>query len=118
MLIQALLVFMCIDYVTGLLSAIRDKRVNSEVMWWGGIRKGVVLSVVAIAAFCDSILGMDPPVLRALAIYFYMGREGISILENIGKLGVPLPAFIRSIFEQLRDRGGDEDKRGGDNHGA
>lgn len=114
MLIQFLIILMTIDYITGLLTAIRLKKVSSEVMFWGGIRKGIVIVVVAIAAMCDNLLGMEPPVLRALAIYFYMGREGISILENIANLGVPLPAFIRNIFEQIKDRGGEEEKRGED----
>ena len=112
MLIQALLIFMAIDYMTGVLSAVRNKKLNSEIMFWGGIRKGIVIVVVVIAAACDTLLALDPPVLRALAIWFYIAREGISIFENIGKLGVPLPYSILKVFEQLRDRGGDEAEKG------
>jgi toxin secretion/phage lysis holin len=114
MLIQALVIFMAIDYVTGVLAAIKNKKLNSEIMYWGGIRKGVVIVVVVIAAACDSLLALDPPLLRALAIWFYIAREGISIFENIGKLGVPLPYSILKVFEQLRDRGGDEIEKGDD----
>jgi toxin secretion/phage lysis holin len=110
MLLQALLVFMALDYVTGFLAAVKQKRVNSEVMYWGGIRKGVVIVVVVIAASCDTLLGLDPPILRALAIWFYIGREGISIFENIGKLGVPLPYHVIRVFEQIKQRGGEEHK--------
>lgn len=118
MLIQALLVFMALDYITGFLAAIKQKRVNSEVMYWGGIRKGVVIVVVVIASSCDTLLGLDPPILRALAIWFYIGREGISIFENVGKLGVPLPHNVVRVFEQIKQRGGEEHKpekkRGGE----
>jgi toxin secretion/phage lysis holin len=110
MLLQALLVFMALDYITGFLAAVKQKRVNSEVMYWGGIRKGVVIVVVVIAASCDTLLGLDPPILRALAIWFYIGREGISIFENIGKLGVPLPYHVIRVFEQIKQRGGEEHK--------
>lgn len=117
MLIQALLVFMTLDYITGVVSAIKQKKLNSEIMYWGGIRKGVVIAVVVIAAYCDTLLGLNPPILRDLAIWFYIAREGISIFENIGKLGVPLPYSIVKVFEQLRIKGGEEhkeEKRGED----
>ena len=110
MLIQALLVFMALDYLTGLLAAVKQNRVNSEIMYWGGIRKGVVIVVVVVAAYCDTLLGLEPPILRDLAIWFYIAREGISIFENIGKVGVPLPYSIVKVFEQLRIKGGEEHK--------
>ncbi len=114
MLIQALLVFMALDYLTGLMAAFKQHRVNSEIMYWGGIRKGVVIIVVVVAAYCDTLLGLEPPILRDLAIWFYIAREGISIFENIGKLGVPLPYSIVKVFEQLKIKAGEESppKRG------
>ena len=113
MLIQALLIFMGLDYLTGVLAAIRKKRLNSEVMYWGGIRKGVVIVVVVIASACDNLLALDPPIMRALAIWFYIAREGISIFENVGKLGVPLPYSIVKVFEQLKNKSQGEYKNGG-----
>lgn len=113
MLLEALLIFMALDYLTGLLAAFKRKKVNSEIMYWGGIRKGIVIVVVVIATIADGLIGLDPPVMRTLAILFYISREGISILENVGKLGVPLPHALRQYFEQLKEQGGDEDKRGG-----
>ena len=111
MLIQALLVFMTLDYITGVVSAIKQGKLNSEIMYWGGIRKGVVIAVVVVAAYCDTLLGLNPPILRDLAIWFYIAREGISIFENIGKLGVPLPYSIVKVFEQLRIKAGEEHKQ-------
>lgn len=113
MLIQFLIVFMVIDYLTGLLAAWKDNKVNSEVMYWGGIRKSAVLLVIIIAVMFDSLVSSDAPVFRTLALYFYISREGLSIIENVGKLGVPLPHFIRSVLEQLKEKGGPEDGGGG-----
>lgn len=108
-LIQLLLTFMVIDYVTGVLSAIRNNKLNSEVMYWGGIRKAAVLLVIIIAVMFDALVSADAPVFRTLAMYFYISREGISVLENLGKMGVPLPAFIRKFLEQLKEKGGEQD---------
>jgi toxin secretion/phage lysis holin len=112
MLLQFLIVFMILDYLTGLAAAIRHKRVNSEVMYWGGIRKSAILVVIALATMFDSIAAQDVPVFRTMALYFYISREGVSVLENLGHLGVPLPSFLSKFLEQLRDRGGDSDEQG------
>ena len=100
--LKALIVLMVIDYVTGFLSAIKNKQVNSEVMFWGGIRKGLILAVVVVAVLFDEMVGNPYPVLRTLAIYFYVAREGISVTENLGLLGVPLPPSIRRVLTQLQ----------------
>lgn len=115
MLIQFLIIFMVMDYLTGLAAAIKQKKVNSEVMYWGGIRKSAILVVIIIAVMFDTLVGGEAPVFRTLAIYFYLSREGISIIENLGHLGVPLPSFIRTFLEQLKDKGGPEDGGGGVN---
>ena len=90
---------MILDYAFGLLGAIKNKNVNSEVMFWGGIRKGAILAVVSIAVMADD------PIFRTAAVYFYIGREGWSITENLGILGVPLPGFLKKILTQLRKKG-------------
>lgn len=101
---------MLLDYFTGLLGAIKTHTVNSDVMFWGGIRKGVVLIVVALSVMADQMVGNGSPIFRTLALYFYSGREGLSVVENIGILGVPLPAALTTFLEQLKQKGGaDED---------
>lgn len=101
-----ILVFcMVVDYITGLLGAVRTKSVNSEVMFWGGIRKGILLFVIAMAVMLDEFLGNETPVFRMLALYFYIGREGLSIVENLGILGVPLPSFVAKVLGQLQEKG-------------
>lgn len=104
-----LLWLMAGDYVTGLLGAIKTKTVNSDVMYWGGIRKVVVLFVIGLAYTLDSWMNPEAPIFRTLAIYFYVGREGLSVVENLGKMGVLLPAAIKDKLQQLNDKGGGKD---------
>jgi toxin secretion/phage lysis holin len=104
--LNVLIVLVVLDYITGLLGAIKLKKVNSEVMYWGGIRKIIIFAVVALAVLFDRMLGAPDPVLRTLAIYFYVAREGLSVTENLGKLGVPLPPVIVRVLEQLQTKGG------------
>ncbi len=108
--LKVLIVLMVLDYATGLLGAIRQSRVNSETMFWGGIRKIIILAVVALAVLFDQMLGNAEPILRTLAIYFYAAREGISVTENLGIIGVPLPPVIVKVLEQLQSKGEGESK--------
>lgn len=103
--LRLLVGLMIADYVTGLLGAIRSHSVNSEVMFWGGIRKGIVLMVVILAVMLDQFVGNSAPVFRTLAIYFYAGREGLSVVENLGILGVPLPSGVTQFLQQLQEKG-------------
>ncbi|SCW57110.1 toxin secretion/phage lysis holin [Paenibacillus tianmuensis] len=107
-----LLVFLMVaDYVSGLLGAIKNKNVNSEVMFWGGVRKGIVLRVVALASMCDQFVGGDSPIFRTITLYFYAGREGLSVVENLGIFGVPLPTGLAKYLERLHQKGQGEDKK-------
>ncbi|WP_461392867.1 phage holin family protein [Desulfosporosinus fructosivorans] len=103
--LKALVVFMVIDYITGLLGAVKNKQVNSEVMFWGGIRKGLILAVVAVAVMLDQMTGNTEPIFRTLAIYFYLAREGVSVTENLGILGIPLPPAVTKVLTQLQEKG-------------
>lgn len=103
--LKILIFCMVADYFTGLLGAIRTRSVNSEVMFWGGVRKAVILIVIALSVMLDQFVGNEAPVFRTLALYFYIGREGLSIVENLGILGVPLPGFLLKTLEQLREKG-------------
>lgn len=105
-LIQLLITFIVIDYVTGVLSGIKTKSLSSDVMYWGGIRKGITLVVIAVAVMLDELINGGSPVFRTLALYFYIGREGLSVIENLAVLGVPLPAFIKSTLRQIQRKGG------------
>jgi len=103
--LNVLIVLMVLDYATGLLGAIKNKNVNSEIMYWGGIRKAIILVVVMLAVLLDRLLGYPDPLLRTLVIYFYAAREGVSVTENLGILGVPLPPGISRVLTQLQEKG-------------
>ena len=103
--LNVLIVLMVIDYVTGFLGAVKKHKVDSEVMFWGGIRKAIILAVLAVAVLLDQMVGNADPVLRTLAIYFYVAREGVSVTENLGILGVPLPPGIAKVLAQLQEKG-------------
>lgn len=105
MALQTLFMFMIFDYATGFLGAIKNKNLNSEVMFWGGIRKAAILIVIAIAVQFDNLVGDGTPIFRTLATYFYVAREGLSIVENFGILGVPLPPFVKDVLQQIKDKG-------------
>lgn len=111
--LQVLLLLMVADYATGLLGAFKTRTVNSDVMFWGGIRKIVVLFVIGVAVQLDHWIGNDSAVFRMAAIYFYGGREGLSVVENLGTLGVPLPNGMKRFLEQLHVQGGASMKEDG-----
>jgi len=103
--LKVLVVFIVADYVTGVLAALKRRQLNSEVMFWGGIRKGALMLVIAIAVLLDELIGNQAPVFRMLALYFYIAREGLSVIENLGLLGVWVPDAIKQILEQLQRDG-------------
>ena len=103
--LKVLITLMVLDYVTGFLGAVRSHKVNSEIMYWGGVRKGIILAVLVVAVLLDEMVGNAEPIFRTLTIYFYVSREGISVMENIGILGVPLPPVIAKTLEQLQQKG-------------
>jgi toxin secretion/phage lysis holin len=103
--LKVLLVLMAADYVAGVLGAVKEKRVSSDVMFWGGIRKIAVLVIVGLAVLLDQWMQSDAPLLRTISLYYYAGREGLSLVENLGAIGVPLPPQVRSILVQLQKKG-------------
>lgn len=102
-LLQALLIFMVMDYATGLAAAFREKRLSSAVGFWGILRKGVMLAIVALANVFDTlVLGTTPSTpCRSAVIGFYLMNEGLSILENADRLGVRWPKLLRDALMQL-----------------
>lgn len=94
--------FMSLDYITGLLSAwIRDV-VNSQVGFKGIARKATILAVLILSVLLDRLINNGTWVFRTLVCYFYIANEGISILENIAKTGIPIPKKLLNALEQLK----------------
>ena len=100
--IQSLLVFIVVDYITGVLKAIYNKELNSEVGLKGIIKKVGYLLVVSISVLLDKIAG-NTGAIRNIVIYFFVANEGLSILENWGNLGLPLPKQLTEALEQLKN---------------
>lgn len=100
-LIYALLAFSVIDYVTGIMCAIDKKELSSSVGFKGIARKIIIFSLVGVANILDVYILGRVGVLRAAVIFFYLSNEGISILENTSKLGLPVPEKLQNILQQL-----------------
>ena len=103
-LLYALIAFVAIDYITGVMCAISDKTLSSEVGFKGICRKVLIFPLVGIGNIIDvQVLG-SPGVLRTAVIFFYLSNEGVSLLENASHLGLPVPDAIKTVLEQLHDR--------------
>lgn len=109
-LLYALIAFVVIDYITGVMCAINDHALSSEVGFRGICRKVLIFLLVGIANIMDvNVIGTGS-VLRTAVIFFYITNEGVSLIENAAHLGLPVPEKIKVVLEQLHDRA--EDKEG------
>lgn len=109
-LFWALIAFMALDYITGVVVAIIEKRLSSEVGFRGLAKKFLILVFVAVGHIADTyILGGTPAAMSAVML-FYMANEGISIIENAAALGLPVPKKLTSIMEQIRNKSESEDE--------
>lgn len=102
MLFTALVICIVIDYVTGVLAAIYENRLNSETGFHGILKKVVILLVVAVAYTIGHTVAMDS--IRDLVIGFYIANEGISILENAARMNVPVAKQLTKVLEQLQEK--------------
>ena len=108
-LIYTLLAFVVLDYVTGIMCAIVDKRLSSQIGFKGLFKKVLIFALVGIGHLLDvQILGAVG-VLRTAVIFFYLSNEGVSLIENAAHLGLPIPAKLKAVLEQLHDRAEKED---------
>ena len=109
-LLYALAAFVVIDYITGVMCAISDKTLSSEIGFRGICRKVLIFLMVGIANILDvNVIGKGS-VLRSAGIFFYISNEGVSLLVNASHLGLPVPQKIKAVLEQLHDRAEDEEK--------
>ncbi len=108
-LLYALLTFVVIDYITGVMCAIVDKKLSSKIGFNGIFKKVLIFVMVAIGHIIDTNLIGTGSVLRTAVIFFYLSNEGISFLENTAHLGLPIPAKLKEVLEQLHNR---SDKEG------
>lgn len=102
--LKSLFVVMIIDYITGVASAIYNKELSSKVGYKGIIKKFTYLCVVALAVVIDNLTGQSGLV-RSLVIYFFVGNDGISIIENLAEMNIKLPQKLIDALEQIKEKG-------------
>ncbi|WP_019422684.1 phage holin family protein [Paenibacillus sp. OSY-SE] len=112
LLLQVLVIIAVVDYATGVMAAGTEGKLRSSVGLIGIARKVFIFLIVAIAHQIDTVLG-DQHLLRDATIFFYIANELLSIIENGGRMGVPLPPAIRQAVEVLKGKGGMNDEHRG-----
>ena len=99
--IQTLLLVMALDYVTGVCKAIKQKKLNSKTGLLGIMKKFGYLVIVALSVVVDHLTG-DTGAVRTIVIYFFVANDGLSIMENWGAMGLPMPKKLTELLEQLK----------------
>ena len=115
-LLYALIAFVAADYITGVMCAIIDKKLSSEVGFKGLFRKVLIFALVGVAHILDVNVIGSGSALRSAIICFYLSNEGVSMLENAAHLGLPVPEKLKSVLAQLHNKS-DKDNTSSENDG-
>lgn len=107
-LLYALISFMILDYITGCLVAIVKKELSSKIGFKGIAKKVLIMALVAVGHILDTHILGGGAFCRSAVIGFYIANEGISILENAGELGIPLPKKLIAVLKQLKSKDDEE----------
>lgn len=110
-LLYALLVFVILDYITGIMCAVVDKKLDSRVGFKGIFRKVLIFALVGVGHLLDTQVIGTGSVLRTAVIFFYLSNEGVSLVENAAYLGLPIPQKLKLVLEQLHDRAEKEEQQ-------
>lgn len=113
-LLFALIAFVVIDYITGVMCAISDKKLSSAVGFKGICKKVLIFALVGGGHILDAFVIGSGSVLRTAIIFFYLSNEGVSLVENCAHLGLPVPQKLKDVLEQLHNRA----EKGDDNESA
>lgn len=105
-LLNILLAFVILDYVSGVAAAAKEGKLNSSVGGWGIAKKVSIFVIVAVAHMVDTAMG-DAHLFRDAAIFFYLSNELLSLFENAGRLGAPIPPGLQKAVEVLKGKGGE-----------
>ena len=108
-LMIALIIFMALDYITGLMCAVSDKKLSSAVGFKGICKKVLIFALVGGGHILDAFVIGSGSVLRTAIIFFYLSNEGVSLVENCAHLGLPVPHKLKDVLEQLHNRAEKED---------
>jgi len=112
-LLIALVAFVVADYITGVMCAVVDKNLSSEVGFRGIFKKIIIFILVGIGSLLDTNIIGEGSVMRTAVIFFYLSNEGVSLLENVTHLGLPVPDALRKVLLQLHDKEEDSKKKRG-----
>jgi len=104
-LLTILLTFVVLDYITGVAAAGKEGKLSSNVGLWGIAKKIMIFGIVAIAHLVDTALG-DAHLFRDAAIFFYLANELLSVIENAGRIGAPIPPGLKQAVEILQGKSG------------
>ena len=107
-LIVTLVAFVAVDYITGVMCAVADRRLSSAVGFKGICRKVLIFLLVGMGNLLDVYVIGNGSVLRTAVVFFYISNEGVSLAENAAHLGLPVPEKLKAVLEQLHDRDGKE----------
>lgn len=108
--LKCLLIVMIIDYISGVAAAIYNKKVNSKIGFKGILKKLVYILAIGLAVRVDTLTG-NSGIIRSIVIYFFVANDGISIIENMGEMGIKLPKKLTDVLEQLKDKNNGDDKK-------
>ena len=103
-LMTTLIIFMVIDYITGLMCAVADRKLSSEVGFKGICKKVLIILLVGVAHIVDLHVVGTGSALRSAVVCFYLSNEGLSLLENAAYIGLPVPEKLRTVLAQLHNR--------------
>ena len=103
-LLYALVIFVAVDYITGVMCAVADKKLSSAVGFKGICRKVLIFLLVGLAHILDTEILNETGILRTAVIFFFLSNDGLSILENAAHLGLPIPQALKDVLEQLHNR--------------
>ena len=109
-LLYALIAFVVIDYITGLMAGVIQKKLSSEVGFKGICKKVAIFCLVGIGHVLDTRIIGNGSVLRTAVIFFYLSNEGISIIENVAIIGLPVPKKLKDVLAQLHDDAESDEK--------
>ena len=102
--LKVLIVLVIIDYITGIIGAAKKGELKSSIGFWGIINKVLIFTIIGIAHVIGNELLDHTVMIREAVVYFYAANEGFSIIENVDKIGVPIPKIVRNMFVMLKDK--------------
>lgn len=105
-LIYALVAFVVIDYITGMMAAVIEKKLSSNIGFRGIFKKVLIFTLVGIGHTIDFYLIEKGSAVRTAVVFFYLSNEGLSIMENTAKVGLPIPEKLKTVFTELRREDG------------